>query len=326
MPHVKKHRAGNFLRQALSVLVSAALLAYVLSQADFGELLDTLRAVSPGLLCLSGALLVIVDLLMAMKCWVLKRSMPVLGTVMSYFKLRFFALLPGGNVTGEAARLMALRDMTDGYEAATLMIIDKQTQMIPQQALCLIGLGFASVPVHWVFFFLSGFTLAWALLAPGTLLFSPVRRLALRLGKWVSRFGWGHVVAEEIERLCGACAELSTHPGTVASHLLLGLSGDLLNIAAQMLIAYALGFSISPIDWLWLNGIVNIAMCLPFSVGGIGLREGAMVTMLGLFGVDASIAMLLPLTISALTLIKGMAEGVVQMAVGRQKKKIVTKP
>lgn len=324
----QKKRAGAWLRQALSVAVSVALLAYVLAQADFAKLLETLRAVKARELLLASALLVLADLFMAAKCWVLRPGMPVLGTLMSYFKLRFFALLPGGNVTGEAARLMALREMTDGYVATSIMIVDKQTQMIPQQALSLIGLALATVPIHGIFFFLSGFTLAWALLVPGTLLLSPVRRLALRLAVWVrsTRFRFGRVVAEGIESLCRACGELARRPATVALHLLLGLGSDLWTLGAQMLIARALGFSIAPLDWLWLNGIVSIAMCLPFSVGGIGLREGAMTSMLGLFGVDPSVGMLLPLTVSSLTLLKGIAEGVIQMAAGRLGRKNVTNP
>lgn len=322
----QRKRAGAWLRQAVSVAVSVALLAYVLAQADFAKLLETLRAVKARELILASALLVLADLFMAAKCWVLRPNMPVLGTLMSYFKLRFFALLPGGNVTGEAARLMALREMTDGYVAASIMIVDKQTQMIPQQALSLAGLALSTVPIHGVFFFLSGFTLAWALLVPGTLLLSPVRRLALRLAAWVrgTRFRFGRVVAQEIESLCRACGELAQRPATVAVHLLLGLGGDLSTLGAQMLIARALGFSVAPLDWLWLNGIVSIAMCLPFSVGGIGLREGAMTSMLGLFGIDPSVGMLLPLTISSLTLLKGIAEGVIQVAAARLGGKNVT--
>ena len=53
-------------------------------------------------------------------------------------------------------------------------------------------------------------------------------------------------------------------------------------------------------------------MCLPFSVGGIGLREGAMTSLLSLFGVQRSAAMLLPLTVSSLILLKGLGEGAVE--------------
>ena len=132
-----KGKAKSLLRHTLSVAVSAALLAFVFAGADFEQLARTLRAVRPGWLLLAGALLVVADLLMALKCWVLRRSMSVRGTILSYCRMRFFSLLPGGNITGEAARLMYLRNMTDGYVATTLMIIDKQTQMIPQQTLCL---------------------------------------------------------------------------------------------------------------------------------------------------------------------------------------------
>ena len=100
-----KGKAKSLLRHALSIAVSAALLAFVFAGADFEQLARTLRAVRPGWLLLAGALLVAADLLMALKCWVLRRSMSVRGTILSYCRMRFFSLLPGGNITGEAARL-----------------------------------------------------------------------------------------------------------------------------------------------------------------------------------------------------------------------------
>ena len=259
-------------RVVFSLAVSAALLAFVFAGADFEQLAHTLRAVRPGWLLLAGALLVAADLLMALKCWVLRRSMSVRGTILSYCRMRFFSLLPGGNITGEAARLMYLRNMTDGYVATTLMIIDKQTQMIPQQTLCLIGLALAGARGHWIFFGLSGFTLGWALLVPGSLFIPSARRAALRIAAWLGRlrFRWGAVAAEELRLLCGACESLADQRGTVLAHLLLGLASDLLLIGAQALIGHALGFSIALTDWLWINGIVSIAMCLPFSVEGGG--------------------------------------------------------
>lgn len=245
------------------------------------------------------------------------------GTILSYCRMRFFSLLPGGNITGEAARLMYLRNMTDGYVATTLMIIDKQTQMIPQQTLCLIGLALAGARGHWIFFGLSGFTLCWALLVPGSLFIPSARRTALRIAAWLDRlrFRWGTVAAEELRLLCGACESLADQRGTVLAHLLLGLASDLLLIGAQALIGHALGFSIALTDWLWINGIVSIAMCLPFSVGGIGLREGAMTSLLALFGVQRSAGMLLPLTVSSLTLLKGLTEGAVEAVVAQRAKR-----
>lgn len=318
-----KGKAKSLLRHALSIAVSAALLAFVFAGADFEQLARTLRAVRPGWLLLAGALLVVADLLMALKCWVLRRSMSVRGTILSYCRMRFFSLLPGGNITGEAARLMYLRNMTDGYVATTLMIIDKQTQMIPQQTLCLIGLMLAGARGHWIFFGLSGFTLGWALLVPGSLFIPSARRTALRIAAWLDRlrFRWGAVAAEELRLLCGACESLADQRGTVLAHLLLGLASDLLLIGAQALIGHALGFSIALTDWLWINGIVSIAMCLPFSVGGIGLREGAMTSLLALFGVQRSAGMLLPLTVSSLTLLKGLTEGAVEAVVAHRAKR-----
>ena len=53
-----KGKAKSLLRHALSIAVSAALLAFVFAGADFEQLAHTLRAVRPGWLLLAGALLI----------------------------------------------------------------------------------------------------------------------------------------------------------------------------------------------------------------------------------------------------------------------------
>lgn len=85
-----------------------------------------------------------------------------------------------------------------------------------------------------------------------------------------------------------------------------GLAGVLLGMAVQVCLSSVLAFNLRAcsqvvIPWselFWVFPIVSLLTALPLTVAGIGVREGASIVLLGLFGIPASAA----LTASFLTL------------------------
>ena len=68
------------------------------------------------------------------------------------------------------------------------------------------------------------------------------------------------------------------------------------------LAAEAVGIDVSPTAWLAFAPAVLIAQVLPLSIGGLGLREGALVLFLGPLGVSQADAILLGLLLYAINL------------------------
>jgi uncharacterized membrane protein YbhN (UPF0104 family) len=77
----------------------------------------------------------------------------------------------------------------------------------------------------------------------------------------------------------------------------------LLYIAVMMMIATKIGIELKMADWLWIFAVVSLAVLLPLSIGGIGIREGAFVGVLGYLQVPGELALALSLTIFALQLL-----------------------
>lgn len=122
-------------------------------------------------------------------------------------------------------------------------------------------------------------SLATALAGGTLLLLSVVLFLAAhpRLG---GRFA-GH---QSWLRLLGAVhlglTKLRNRPGAVASVLVVGLAYQLTVVLAAFLAAKGLGVDVSFTVFLTFFPMVAIAQVLPLSIGGIGLREGALVIFL----------------------------------------------
>ncbi len=303
-------KVWQILRPALSLVASVALMVLVLRGVDWSVLGQSLRSMRFPVLAAAFVLLLLNDFFLCVKCFLLKPELPFWRVYCMFLNMRFFSLLPGGNMTGEAARLIALREMTDMQTATAIVIMDKQTHMIPAQTYCMLGLLLASVRVPWALWAIALWALAWPLIAPGVLFIAPVRRFARKLaaGK-LRRWKLGRVLADQLELLCDFCEQLAHHPRQLSMHLLAGMIGEGCCILAMALLSAHLRLPPTLWDWMWIDSMMLQAMVLPLSTMGMGVREGAMVMLLSLFGVGKSQAMGLPLILSALTLIKGVAGG-----------------
>ena len=75
-----------------------------------------------------------------------------------------------------------------------------------------------------------------------------------------------------------------------------------------------LGIALPLVDWAWIVGVMSLAVLLPLTIGGIGLREGALIGCLGFAGVPSESAIALSFGIFAVTLSGALAGGAVEFA------------
>jgi uncharacterized membrane protein YbhN (UPF0104 family) len=84
------------------------------------------------------------------------------------------------------------------------------------------------------------------------------------------------------------------------------LAGNLNFALAGFLLAKALGLHVTAWDMIVVMPTVTFATTLPISLGGWGMREGAMVVLLGRFGVPSAGALSLSLLFGAFGMISGL--------------------
>lgn len=94
--------------------------------------------------------------------------------------------------------------------------------------------------------------------------------------------------------------------------LSLGLSAFLyLFFAAEAaVLARTLVPSVALLDWVWIAGMLAVVMLFPFSVGGLGVREGGYVALLSLLSVSTERALALSLTLFSIQLIGALVGAV----------------
>lgn len=264
---------------ALRVLISAALLAAVLVYANVG---DVARAVRHGdwvWFVAALGLTVIAVVVGGIRWWILLEGAAI--DVSRWKAVRAFAaslvlnnVLPT-SVGGDAVRAWLVgRESGRLLGAAAATVVDKVTSVA-----CLFLVGWAAlaadreaVPssVVGVFVWVSvGMLAAFAVAALAAAGVRPIlhrlpQRLVLMIREtWATLHGWA------------ASAKL------VASVLVLGITYQALVVLALMLVAKTVGVELSFALAAVSAAVVLVAMLIPVSIGGLGVREGGFVLLLG---------------------------------------------
>ena len=222
----------------------------------------------------------------------------------------FYGLfLPGGGVAAILIRFYRLtRD--DRRYAATLAAI-LCDRLLATATLCVAGL---------LFWLLDGpERLPQAL--PLLVASSGVAVLALgpmfhpAPARWIGRLASPVPLARTLwPRLADALALFRAMPRSGQMHLaLLSLGAHVLGIAVYFLLAGGMGLAVPFLALGWMRSIAVLMAILPFSVSGLGLREGAMVALLGQRGVAADAALAYALLVFGITVLSvGLVGGLVE--------------
>ncbi|HKQ31433.1 MAG TPA: lysylphosphatidylglycerol synthase transmembrane domain-containing protein, partial [Burkholderiales bacterium] len=86
------------------------------------------------------------------------------------------------------------------------------------------------------------------------------------------------------------CYSYRTDPALLVFAALLSLAAQSLAIFSYILLGRGIGLDLAPIAYFVVIPMVFMAAMLPISLGGLGVREGALVGLLILFGVDRQLA------------------------------------
>jgi uncharacterized membrane protein YbhN (UPF0104 family) len=285
---------------ALRILVSAALLGAVLAYADVGEIAQAVRDGEWGWFVVALGLMAVCVVLGALRWWLLLEGAGI--HVPARHSIRPFAisfvlnlLLPTA-IAGDALRTWVVgRESGRLLGAATATIVDKLTALT-----CLFVVAWAAyvvdrdaVPdaVVVVFAWLTAGLVAGAALA--ALAAAGVRPILHRLPERAAL-----MIRESWRMLRGWAGSRQL----VASVVVLGLAYQALVVVVLVLAAKTVGVDLAFALAAVSAAIVLLATLIPVSVGGLGIREGGFVLLLGQAGVDAADATLLSL-LSAMTVL-----------------------
>ena len=292
------------------LVISAALLYFVLSRVGLEQTVDKLRSADVTLLLLALALFIFGVYLRAFRWRALLSDrglhVPITTLTQLYFIGQFFnTFLPTG-FGGDVVRVVELaRYGVSKSDSLSTVFLDRLSGLMAFFLMTLIALPFAGqlIPpgIFGILVIMSAVSVAvtW-------LMFE--RRFTTRLMNGLFarvRFPF----QAKIERLYESMRANSTR--ATAEAMAIGFLFNLLLIAVNYLVASALGQHIAVSYFFLFIPIISTLLLLPISLNGLGVREGAYVLLFASAGVGSAAAVSISLAFWAITVLSGLIGGVV---------------
>jgi uncharacterized membrane protein YbhN (UPF0104 family) len=276
-------------------------MALALRGIDWERFGVLLRGVAWGWWSLALVLALSVQVVAAIRWAVLARpvgfGLPVTAFVRRFFEGLFFNLFLPTSIGGDVVKAYRLADSTPGRVlAACTVLADRLAGLTAMGVIAVTALvahrrGLATLPALAV-----GGALTAAVLATARFVVGNLERI-LKLMP----------ASRAVEIVAARLLPYQRRPGLVASAIAWGLVVQVGGVLSVACIGRALGVEVGLATWFIVVPLVNLAMLLPISIGGVGVREGMMALLLAPSGVSRETAV----AVGMLTLLTAVVCGIV---------------
>ncbi|HEX7914840.1 lysylphosphatidylglycerol synthase transmembrane domain-containing protein [Rudaea sp.] len=301
-------------RSVLKLLLGVVLIALLLMRLDLHAVLEAFHRFSAGSILVTFALFVASWPIAAARWKLFAPRFPFRRLFELTMIGQFYSIVLPGQIAGEAVKAYRLaKGNADAERLAASVAMDRIVGMI---ALLLIaGIGMALTP-HAVPGGLRALLLSiCAALIIGLFGFRipMLHAAALRLTDMIAALPQLRRFVPALQRLVHAWRDFAHMPARVFASLALACVFQLLALGTYATMASGLGVELPAADWAWIVAVASLAVLLPVSIGGLGLREGALVGCLSYLGVPGELAIALSLGLFAVMLSGAVVGGLVEM-------------
>jgi glycosyltransferase 2 family protein len=283
---------------ALKVAMTGLLLYLFIHRTDFHGVMAALSKLGIGLIVALACLNVLGVFISAYKWGMLLPDAKFTGLLVACFASYYIALLLPGQVAQEAAKAyyLSLWKAQRLHLIAASVVVDKIISIIGLLIVGCIGLAFGETRLPPS---LTGLFLI-------SIVFATVALFSLR-AHWIysrtcrflagleNRFPKHKRVLGGLSRLFEAWHIYSKNLRLLAGNVVVAVSYQFVGVLMFYLLSRELKLTIGFFDWSWIVGALTLALLLPLTIGGLGIREGTLISILGLYGYSSETAIALSL-------------------------------
>lgn len=307
------------VRGVLKVAVSGGVLWYLFTHIPLREITGVLEDIHLGHLLLGLLVLPVYQLVAAAQQKILtdhhEMALSVLELTEISIVASFYALFLPGYLAGGVIRWHRMsRPSNKPAEALAAIVFSRLLQTVLSVGLGVICWFVARPPVTSALLTLVLLGVLAALIALQGALFSASVTGWVRSGL-EGRGGrllpsWARAPLGKLLGAAGHYESLSS--GAAAGLLFLGILHQFLGIAMFVYFARAVDVSISFAAVGWIHAFLTVALLVPISFAGLGVREGSLVVLLGVYGVAGPSALALSFVLLLRDLLRGAVGGLIE--------------
>jgi uncharacterized protein (TIRG00374 family) len=324
----ENHRGLN-LRGLVQVIIGIGALALVFVRSDAHGLMEALRNTRVAYLPLAVAASFAVTWLMSYR-WktILEAGQVHVGTgrLFGYYLIGIFftSFVPGGGVSGDVARLIYVdREVRDKALVLSTLVYER---LIGVFTLLLIGLAATLMtrasrqtdPM----IYSSEAILALAFLAIATLMSDYVSSRLARVIRAIGRRTRTVRLAEAAARTLESISELRRDPILLLRTSLISVLIRVTWSLGCYVVAWAMGLPIGVLTLFAFISLVDLVRLMPISVGGLGLREWAIIALFATLDITREQALTFSILAFAPIYLNAIVGGVLYIAEARVRRAV----
>ncbi len=304
-----------YLTWFVKLLISALLMGWVLRRVNMHDLIQPLSTVNGGLYLLAVGWAFVAYVLNSYKWQQLLIALNIRERCLHLCALNlislFYSLVLPGQLFGEAIKAYRLaHGRQEKSKLVMSVVIDRLTGLIALLCLGLMGMAF-----------MPGLRRQRMLLiiSVGLLLLCLVLMIIMLNVRWqaqcvrfAGRLPLG-VVKQRLNSVWLAFVEYRHSPQILLVALILSFAFQSLLVVLNYYVARAMGLTVPFMHFFWIIAIVSIVQMLPFTLAGLGLREGVLVYLLGFEGIAASQSIAYSLAVFSIMVILGLVGGLLEL-------------
>ena len=317
--HSDSQKRINLKKQILSFLlkflISSLLILLLLRKIHFLEILISIQKIS----CVTFILVIVLDLL-ALLIAAYKWKILVSGYGFTRILLvsmigRFYSLVLPGQLPGEAAKAYYLgKGQEDKMKVAASVIMDKLSGIVGLLFVGVVSLVFTSQNVPRSIIFSLTIVLAMSIMFLVVIRIRFITSLFEKMLTWAGiKFRYLCKISAHSIVLIDEIKIYMDRPYLLLGNFILACIYQLAGVLMVFIIARNLGIQVEYVDFCWIFAVVSIALLLPVTIGGLGLREGAFLGLLGWMNVLPDKAMALSLSFFGVQILEALAGGILAL-------------
>ena len=276
------------MKIAIVKLAITALLVWLLLQGtEIAGVLRVLSGLGLASIVALGALNIAGVMLAAYKWRLLLPQMRFADLLGACLAAYYVALLLPGQLAQEAAKAYFLRgpDAPKASVIVTSVAVDKILSIVGLLLVGIFGIALSPqtryAPLAWVF---AGFAVCAMVLLLSLRLEHPYTLVRGWLDRWSRRGPKWAKAADVLREVVVAWHSFTRDPALIGSNIALAIAYQLLGAFIFYILSAAMNLPVAFADWCWITAALTIVLILPITIGGLGIRDGTLIGLLGAFG------------------------------------------
>ncbi len=307
---------SNKMKFLFRIALTLFFIFIILYKIDIKLVISNMSSISPIIILFTVLIniITVVDNSIKWNCLLLKHPL------MDLFKLnmigQFFSLVLPGQLMGDASKTYIFAKGNPRAEKiATSVIVDKITGLIAVMLSGIIGMIFTHTKLPMVFIIIS-LTIMLSLvmglfIIRMDFIFNKIIFTFNKIGKRKNyKF---KKISEQFERVIIAWHEYAHNPQQIFSSILIGILYQFMGCIILMLLSHNLHINIVFFDWCWIIMVMSIALLLPLTMAGIGVRDGTLIGLLGFLKISPDKALSLSFSLLEIQLITAIIGGIIYL-------------